>query len=222
MKQRWLFSSLIIVFAGFTVTNSYTQAVLRHTLSPLKTIKTAEASPAVSPSLTISSEGIGAVRLGMTIGQLKQVLGPNTEFRVQSPFMVDFNAIAVIQNQEVQYYILYPDGSNLTDADTIEFLLTDNPKYRTAQGIGPGTPLKEAESIHGKANLFYSNDDEMREYVSFASLRDQNIIFRSSRLSPTPSRQFSGIYASPPASSPRQETSQYRKDASIGMVSVMR
>lgn len=51
-----------------------------------------ENSPPASKALTISPEGIGAAKLGMTFGQLKQVLGSDTEFKVESPFMVDFDA----------------------------------------------------------------------------------------------------------------------------------
>lgn len=90
----------------------------------------------------ISAEGIGSAKVGMTLGALKKALAGKAEFKVKSPFIVDFDAIAVIESGKEQYYILYPAGSPLADADVIEALVTDNPNYRTAEGVGPGTPIK--------------------------------------------------------------------------------
>jgi hypothetical protein len=74
---------------------------------------------------------MGPAKLGMTLGALKKQLGANAEFKVTSPYIVDFDAIAVSQNGKVQYYILYPAAKPLTDSDKIEYLLTENPAYRT-------------------------------------------------------------------------------------------
>ncbi len=59
-------------------------------------------SPPASGNLTISAEGIGKAELGMTVGQLKQILGSNAEFKVVSPFMVDLDAIAISKSGKVQ------------------------------------------------------------------------------------------------------------------------
>ncbi|MCA1994869.1 MAG: hypothetical protein LDL41_22900, partial [Coleofasciculus sp. S288] len=45
----------------------------------------------------ISAGGIGPAKVGMTLGQLKQLLAGKATFQVKSPFIVDFDAIAVVQ-----------------------------------------------------------------------------------------------------------------------------
>lgn len=76
---------------------------------------TASQNSFASKNLTISDQGIGLAKLGMTFGQLKQVLEPDTKFKVETPFMVGFDAIALSQSGKVQYYILYPAGTKLAD-----------------------------------------------------------------------------------------------------------
>ncbi|MBD2102416.1 hypothetical protein H6F94_16255 [Leptolyngbya sp. FACHB-261] len=128
----------------------------------------------------------------MTLGKLKQALGAGSTFKVESPFIVDFDALAVIQSGEVQYYILYPAGTTLGDSDVITALLTDNSRYRTTQGVGPGTSIQQAEAIYGEATLSYNTSNESREYVKFAAQPAQDIFFRTAV-----EEGFAGIYPSP-------------------------
>lgn len=172
-------------------------------------------SPPVSKALTISAKGIGPVQLGMSLGQLKRILGLDAEFRVKSPFMVDFDAIAVSQSGKVQYYILYPTGTTLADSNSIEALLTDNPKYRTSEGVGPGTPVKQAEAVYGDAALFYNTSNESREYVKFANQSAENIRFRPVSVGD----RFAGIY--PSLSKEYNETREFHKTAFIRAVEVV-
>lgn len=167
----------------------------------------------VSSAKTISAEGIGSARLGMTLGKLKQALGANSTFKVESPFMVDFDAIAVIQSGEVQYYILYPAGTTLEDSDVITALLTDNSSYRTTQGVGAGTSVQQAEAIYGDATLSYNTSNESREYVNFTAQPAPNIYFRTAAKG-----GFSGIYPSPTGEF--NTTNQFQDTASVGSVEV--
>lgn len=163
----------------------------------------------------ISSEGIGPAKVGMKFGELKKALAGKAEFQVKSPFIVDFDAIAVTQAGKEQFYILYPAGVPLTDSDVIEALLTNNPNYRTAQGVGPGTPIEQAETVYGKATLSYNTLNESREYVKFANPPSKDIAFRTQ----APQGQtVAGIYPSSKAES--KETKNYQKSAVIGIVEV--
>ncbi len=162
--------------------------------SPSKNPRVLEqSSPSVAATETISAKGIGPAKLGMTLGQLKQVLGSNAEFKVVSPFMVDLDAIAVSKFGKVEYYILYPSGTTFSNSDVIELLLTDNPNFRTAKGVGPGTPLKQAEAIYGDATLSYNTQNESREQARFTSQPAKNITFQPT----APNQNFAGIYPSP-------------------------
>ncbi len=148
------------------------------------------AQKAASASVAISDRTMGAAQVGMTFGQLKKTLGATAQFKVQSPFMVDFDAVAVSQSGKVQYRIIYAAGTKLKDTDVIELLMTDNPNYKTAQGVGPGMTLKQAEAIYGKTTLSYNVDNEMRENVVFAKQPTNKIMF----VPQAEGKQFAGVY----------------------------
>lgn len=163
----------------------------------------------------ISADSIGPAKVGMTMGQLKQLMAGKAEFQVQSPFIVDFDAIAVTQGGKVQFYILYPAGSPLADSDIIEALITDNPNYRTAEGIGPGTPIQKAKAVYGDATLSYSTFNESREYVKFAKQPSKSMSFR---LGAANDGSLAGVY--PELKGESNETKEFKKNASIRFVEV--
>lgn len=174
-------------------------------------------SPAVSPEPErnlISAEGIGAARLGITFGELKRRLSADAELAVKSPFIVDFDAVAVRQAGEVQYYILYLSGQTLSDTDVIQGILTDNPRFRTAENVGPQTPLTEAEQIYGQATLSYNRQNESREYARFAQQPPALSFSTGNGNSST-----AGIYSTPQAD--YNETQEFRQDAAIQSVLVV-
>ena len=138
-------------------------------------VKVAQKTP--SASLTISDRTIGAAKVGMTFGELKKALGSTALFKVESPFMVDFDAVAVSQSGKVQYRIIYAAGTKLKDTDVIELLMTENSNYKTVQGVGPGMTLKQAEAIYGKATLSYNVENESREGLVFANQPTKKIMF---------------------------------------------
>ena len=224
MKYQLLFSSFLLVFMSCSAANISSPEPPPIPSSSI-TVKLAEQSPVASPAasqnsssasknLTISAQGIGPAKLGMTFGQLKQVLGPDTKFKIESPFMVDFDAIALSQSGKVQYYILYPAGTKLADSDLIEMLLTDNPNFRTAKGVGAGTPLEQAEAVYGDATLSYNTSNESREYVKFVNQPAHNLLFRSF----VPNQQLAGIYSSP--LDEYNETKKFHKSAKIESILV--
>lgn len=171
-------------------------------------------SAPIAKDLTISADDIGTAKLGTTFGQLKQVLGSNAEFTVVSPFMVDLDAIAVSKSGKVQYYILYPAGTTFSDANSIELLLTENPNFRTFEGVGPGTSLEQAEAVYGEATLSYNTQNESREQVRFTNQPAENLVFQPT----APNQDFAGIYPSP--SGEYNQTKKFQETASIRSVLV--
>jgi hypothetical protein len=172
-------------------------------------------SPVATDSTVISSEGIGSAQLGMTLGELKGVLGSETEFVVESPFIVDFDAIAVRRNGETLYHILYLAGETFGDDDVIQGLYTDNTRFRTAEGVGPGTPLTEAEQAYGEATLAYNTQNESREYARFERQPASNVSFATGNGNENPA----GVYAA--SNEDYNETTEFRSDATIQSVLVI-
>ncbi|MGD2183431.1 hypothetical protein [Lusitaniella coriacea] len=220
MKSHWLLSGLL-VFLASCQTTSPTATPSSSILSPdTVTMKEQPAaaetpSPSTSETHTISAEGIGEARVGMTLGELKQKLAQKADFGEEIPLMVDFNAIAVSQNGEIQYYILSFASEPLTDSDPIPFLMTNNPKYLTEEGIGPSVAIAKAEEAYGKATLNYNTDNESREYIQFANPPADNLSFRSDGSS----EDFVGIYGESTDGS-YYETTEYKEDATIESVMV--
>lgn len=178
------------------------------------TVDSSKSAPSAQTQ-RISAKGIGVARVGMTLGELKELLADQAEFQVMSPFMVDFDAIAIVQEGKPQYYILYPAGIPMSDDDIIEALVTDNPNYQTAEGVGPGIPLKQAEEVYGEATLTYHTVNESREYVKFAQHPSPDMTFR---LGAANDDSLAGVYPSPQKEF--NQTKEYKDTATIRFVEV--
>jgi hypothetical protein len=222
-----LILSSLLVLAGGCNRASETTVAQSPSPSPTSTPSRAESpSPSSTPSASasepdapaptlISAQGIGEAQLGMTFGELKQKLGSRAEFKVQSPFIVDFDAIAVSKSGAVQYYILYLAGQSFKDSDVIQGVLTENPAFRTADDVGPQTPIQQAEAAYGKATISYSTANESREYVRFERQPASNISFGTGSVGTT----SAGIYPSPTGE--YNETQNFHDNAKIKSVLVV-
>ncbi|WP_341732890.1 hypothetical protein [Microcoleus sp. EPA2] len=188
-------------------------AVARVSTNAQPKVANAAQKPA-SASVAISDRTMGTAKVGMTFGQLKKTLGATAQFKVESPFMVDFDAVALIQSGKVQYRIIYAAGTKLKDTDVIEILMTDNANYKTAQGVGAGMTLKQAEAIYGKTTLSYNVDNEMRENVVFANQPSRKIMF----VPQAEGKQFAGVYGA--GQGGFFETNKYQPNAVIKSVMV--
>lgn len=177
------------------------------------------ATPVVTASepenVLISPRGIGIAQLGMTLGELKQQLGTEFEFEVKSPFIVDFDALTVKKAGEVQYHILYLAGQSFGDQDVIQGLFTSNPKFQTAEQIGAGSTIQEAQQAYGQAILSYNTQNESREYARFVNQPAGNISFGTGNGNQAPAGQYSspiGAY---------NETQEFQADATIQSILVV-
>jgi hypothetical protein len=174
-----------------------------------------DAATAAAQNPTISDKGVGAAQLGMTLGDLKQAMGETATFTEKSPFMVDFDAIEVGQDGEVQFYLLYLAKQPLQDSDLIQGILTRNPKFQTPEGVGAGISIAQAEQVYGKATLSYNTQNESREYARFERQPAPNISFATGN----GNQQPAGVY--PAATTEYNETGQFRPDAKIQSVLVV-
>jgi hypothetical protein len=187
---------------------------------PVKTKTNSKTEPISKLKLPLDSArqitpvGIGEAKIGMTLKELKQKMGAQVQFPVKTNFIEGFDAIAVTKAGTVQYYIPYPTGTNFTDADRIQHLMTDNPNYRTQQGVGPGTSIGQAVSVYGDATLSMSKDNESREFINF-SQHPNGLAFRPK---PVGKRNFAGEY--PESNDDYLKTQKYDKQAAIGQITV--
>jgi hypothetical protein len=228
MNHSIQFCFILLGLSGLLTTCNRTSSPVVQSTTPSPTVSASAAlTPKARPSKTsaattpkaenqiISPKGIGAAQLGMTLGELKQTLDSDVELSTVSPFIVDFDAIAVRKAGEVQYYILYLAGQTFSDKDIIQGLLTNNSKFRTAEGVGPGTTIAKAEQTYGKVTLSYNTQNESREYARFANLPAGNLSFSTGN----GNKSTAGIYASP--SGAYNETQRFKPEAAIQSVLVV-
>jgi hypothetical protein len=164
------------------------------TTDPADTVAQADATPlattAAQADRLIRADGIGHVRGGMTIGDLRAALPPGVVLGGPVPFMVDIDGIPVISDTDTLYYVLTSDDSFADDA-AIGWVATENAAFRTAEGVGPGTALADAAAIYGEPTLSYSVDNESREFAAFPNLPSAIQL----RVTPgSDSSVFAGIY----------------------------
>ncbi|MGA1262811.1 MAG: lysozyme inhibitor LprI family protein [Prochlorothrix sp.] len=171
-------------------------------------------SDAAASDWVITPDGLGPVKVGMTLGDLKAELGPDYQFTAIDAFMVDFGAVEVSRGDEALFYLLYFVGEPLTDSDPITWIQVESDRFTTPEGIGPGSTIEEAEAVYGAATLNYNTDNEMREYVFF---KDQPEGF-SFRTDGEPGA-FAGLYELEEGES-YQETQNYRPDATIASLMI--
>jgi hypothetical protein len=149
----------------------------------------------VSPQI-ITDGGIGAAKVGMTLAELKKTLKNSARFETQTDFTPGYNALAIRQKGKVQFYIPYPKKKKVNDNDKINILVTDNPIYKTAEGISPGMSIKKATEVYGDARLGYNPKTSLEEIVMFTRQPGELLFFsggteRNGRAGIYPSKQQS-------------------------------
>ncbi len=170
---------------------------------------------AEAPEYSITSDSIGPAKLGMTLGELRQALGNRLTLGEPGPFRVDFDAIPVLDGDQVLFSIMYGSGSPMQDEDAIEYLATDNPRVVTPEGIGAGSTIAAAEVFYGPATLGYNVEAESREGLQFENFPWENYWIQPEVLAGV--ARFAGVYGESDTSSYRQ-TTEYREDAVIGSI----
>jgi hypothetical protein len=163
----------------------------------------------------ITPKCIDSACLGMTFGQLKAKLGRNVKYKA-GQFMVDIDAVQVIQDGKTQYYICYDHGQKLRDKAKITCLSTFNSYYRTKEGVGPSTSLIQAQKIYGRATVSYHAHNESREVLKFSKLPKgyEQIWFRPQ----VKSGDHAGIYAD--WGKEYNQTNRFKPDAYIWQVMI--
>jgi hypothetical protein len=131
-------------------------------------LNTAPAKKSV-PAQTIADGGIGVAKVGMTLAELKKNLKNSARFETQTNFLPGYNALAVRQQGKVQFYIPYPQNKKLSENDQIKLLVTDNPIYKTAEGVAAGMSIKKATTVYGDAQLGYNPKASVEEIAVFAN-----------------------------------------------------
>ena len=168
------------------------------------------AMPAAAECL-IQKDGIGGIKLGQNLKQVKQKFPKAKMERESDAEGVAFVAITLSKDVMV---LAFQNGDN--DPDTpiklhkkINFLETDSPICHTASGVHPGMKIKDAEAKLGKVKGIQLSEIEAREYATFVR-QPKHFGFRV--------EQGAGIY--PGKGETPNQTRRYHQTARIEAISV--
>ncbi len=132
------------------------------------TSKPPEKPVPLSPTHLITKNSAGPVRLGMTVAQAPKAL-PKQKFARTA----DGEGLALIEvkSGQILEMILYAGEDNaespINEQDKVQAISVFGEKYRTAEGVHPGMPLREVEKKYGKLTGISMSEIEMREYAEF-------------------------------------------------------
>lgn len=177
-------------------------------------------SPAADQLITAT--GVGMAKLGMTLGELKQLLPEDSTIQAVELGVDMPPAMAVSFYGQAQFDVAFSyEDDSITDQSKIEMIVVSNPMYRTAEGVGPGTLVEEAIAQYGAATLSFNMENESRESIEFADglfpeTAGSSVWLRSNQWTVT---DFAGIY--PSSSDSYQQTQNYHDHAAIASIWIM-
>ncbi len=115
---------------------------------------------AADTSNLITNTGLGKIRLGAKVADIKKSY-PDAAFKIVSGTLDD--GVSDIEASRGGEKLFYFTTENFDETETVElpaqnekidFLLTDNPKFATAQGVKVGQTFGDAEKLYGKPKFF--------------------------------------------------------------------
>lgn len=121
----------------------------------------------------ITSDGLGPVRIGASLDEVRAQLPEGYVLGDQVPIAPDFDGFVISVDGAV--HALIP----VSDNGVVPSVIVLSDEYRTADGIGPGSLVGDAEDVYGDATLSWSADDEGRERVVYEN-QPSGLSFRTS------------------------------------------
>jgi len=135
----------------------------------------------------ISGTGAGPAIVGSTLAQLEDQLGDDYTISDEVRITVDFSGHVVTRGNSVQFRAVKANEPG----NQLSLFIVNNNSFETAEGVGPGTLIADAEAIYGEATLSWNPDQESREFVSFANGPEGRVAFRTPGIAGT----NVGVYA---------------------------
>jgi len=114
----------------------------------------------------ISTTTIGHAQLGMTLGQYKLKM-PYAFKSKEVTLENGLKSIAIIINNSVEYYLIFPQYRPITDQSIINAIVTNNPKYKTKSGISSGTPIRIVSTLLGSPTFSFNRNYPLEEKCRF-------------------------------------------------------
>lgn len=125
---------------------------------------------AAAQSAVITGESAGAVKIGMTVAEVRKAVAPLKLERTSDGEGIAL--IAVKSGEEIVMTIFAGEedrDARIDEKAKVEYIMVWDKSYRTAAGVHPGMTVAEAEKIYGKVKQIIRSEIESREYVTFTN-----------------------------------------------------
>ncbi len=116
----------------------------------------------------INWDSMGKVRLGMTLGEARDALATASFARTSDG---EGLALAEVLLGEDDGFLLFADepdpGAPIDWSRRIVWIQTFSPRFRTAEGIGPGSLVTDVVTVYGPIREITLSEIESREFIQF-------------------------------------------------------
>lgn len=116
----------------------------------------------------ISSTGIGAVRLAMTLDEARRAIPSATFARTSDGDGAALVEVTLTSDTALIVFAGEDDASAPIDwTKRISMIETFSPAFATAEGVRPGALVRDVESVFGRTREIVKSEIESREYIAF-------------------------------------------------------
>jgi hypothetical protein len=126
----------------------------------------AAAAASAADSLLLTAEGVGHVRIGMTLDEVRAALPGVTFERISDGEGIALVRIARGVGPSITVYANEPDATKPIDGRSrIEFIQVSDPAFYTADGTRPGTLVADVVRRFGPVRRIFISEIEQREFL---------------------------------------------------------
>ncbi|MBK9164050.1 MAG: hypothetical protein IPM21_09065 [Acidobacteria bacterium] len=125
---------------------------------------------AAAQSALITGNSAGAVKIGMTVAEVRKAVAPMKLERSSDGEGIAL--IAVKRGDEIVMTLFAGEedrDAKITETAKVEYIMVWDKNYRTAAGVHPEMRIADAEKIYGKVKQIIRSEIESREYVTFTN-----------------------------------------------------
>jgi hypothetical protein len=126
-----------------------------------------------SKDFLITNNSVGKVKLGMTVGQAKKIW---KDYKFERARDGEFSALIAVKKGNRPLVTIHAEekgyldeNSPIQDDARITAMEVWDKNFKTAEGVSPRMPVRNAEKIYGKVKNITRSEIESREYAEFAN-----------------------------------------------------
>ena len=137
------------------------------TTAPRPDVATVSQLPTGTQPCLVTDSTIGAIRLGMTLGQARQALPSATFERSEDGDGAAWISVLVGGENLMSLAAEDEEGGEIDWTKSIRLMETFSPSCSTIDGVHPGSLVLDAEKVMGKTTRIMQSEIESREYIDF-------------------------------------------------------